>query len=319
MADAISTRRLTKSYGGRRVVDGLNLRVPAGTVYALLGRNGAGKSTAIKMLVGLVRPDFGEITLLGEDAADFPPQTRGRVAYLAEGHPLYDWMTVGQAVAFTEAFYPAAPRGRAGQILDHFGLSGRAKIGRLSKGERAQVSLALALLGDPELLILDDPTLGLDTNVRRDFVESMVRLIQRRGRTILFSSHVLGDVERIADRIGILIDGVLRVDCPTDHFKHAVRKVVVEFGRAVPPLLPLPPCEGLVGDRQVGTRRELVFVNFGPRQRALLESLSPLRVDVEELNLEDAFIEYTRGPRRPLPSFAGEPADDSGAGNQGAA
>jgi ABC-2 type transport system ATP-binding protein len=319
MADAITTRRLSKSYGGRRVVDDLNLRVPEGTVYALLGRNGAGKSTAIKMLVSMVRPDRGQITLLGEDAAELSPQTRGRVAYLAEGHPLYDWMTVGQAVAFTEAFYPAAPRGRAAQILDHFGLSGGAKIGRLSKGQRAQVSLALALVGDPELLILDDPTLGLDTNVRRDFVESMVQIIQRRGRTILFSSHILGDVERIADRVGILVNGVLRVDCPTDHFKGAVRKVVVEFGRAVQPPVSLPPLEGLVGDWSVGTRRELVFVNFGPRQRAALESLSPLRVDVEELNLEDAFIEYTRGPRRPLPSFAGEPADDPGAGNQGAA
>ena len=318
MADAICTRRLTKSYGGRRVVDGLNLRVAEGTVYALLGRNGAGKSTAIKMLVGLVRPDFGEITLLGEDAADLPPRTRGRIAYLAEGHPLYDWMTVGQAVAFTEAFYPTAPRGHAGRILDHFGLAAGAKIGRLSKGQRAQVSLALALAGDPELLILDDPTLGLDANVRRDFVESMVQIIQRRGRTILFSSHVLGDVERIADRVGILVDGVLRVDCPTDHFKRAVRKVVVEFGRAGPPV-PLPPCEGLVGDWQVGTRRELVFVNFGPRQRALIESLSPLRVEVEELNLEDAFIEYTRGPRRPLPLLGGGSADDPGAGSQGAA
>ena len=318
MEDAIRTCRLTKYYGRRKVVDHLDLRVPRGTVYGLLGRNGAGKSTTLKILAGMVRPDSGRAEVLGEDAGALSPATRARVAYLAEGHPLYDWMTVGQAVAFTEAFYPTAPRGHAGQILDHFGLAAGAKIGRLSKGQRAQVSLALALAGDPELLILDDPTLGLDANVRRDFVESMVQIIQRRGRTILFSSHILGDVERIADRVGILVDGVLRVDCPTDHFKRAVRKVVVEFGRAGPPV-PLPPCEGLVGDWQVGTRRELVFVNFGPRQRALIESLSPLRVEVEELNLEDAFIEYTRGPRRPLPFLVGESADDPGAGNQGAA
>jgi ABC-2 type transport system ATP-binding protein len=318
MADAITTRRLTKSYGGRRVVDNLDLRVPEGTVYALLGRNGAGKSTTIKMLAGMVRPDYGNITLLGEagDASALPPRTRGRIAYLAEGHPLYDWMTVAQAVAFTRAFYPDAPPGRAEQILDHFGLSQKMKIGKLSKGQRAQVSLTLGLVGDPELLILDDPTLGLDTNVRRDFVESMVQIIQRRGRTILFSSHILGDVERIADRVGVIIDGVLRVDCPTDHFKHALRKVVVEFGRAPPTL---PPLEGLIGDWQVGTRRELVFVNFGPRQRAAVEALSPQRVEVVELNLEDAFIEYTRGPRRPLPFLMGGPADDQGAGNQGAA
>ena len=108
----------------------------------------------------------------------------------------------------------------------------RARIRRLSGGERAQVSLALAVASDPELLILDDPTLGLDTVVRRDFLESLIQIIHRRGRTILFSSHILGDVERVADRIGILVDGVLRVDCPTEHFKESIRKVVLEFRRA---------------------------------------------------------------------------------------
>jgi ABC-2 type transport system ATP-binding protein len=225
-------------------------------------------------------------------------------------------MTVAEAVAFTRAFYPAARGPFVDEVLDHFGLSPRAKISRLSRGQRAQVSLALAIAPDPELLILDDPTIGLDVNVRRDFLESMVRIIQRRGRTILLSSHVLGDVERIADRVGILIDGVLRVDCPVEHFKQAVRKVVVEFGRE-PPAVPV--CDGLLSDWRVGTRRELVFVNFGPRQQAILESLAPERVEVVELNLEDAFIEYTRGPRRPLPRFPGDESDDPSAGGQGAA
>ncbi len=137
------------------------------------------------------------------------------------------------------------------QILDHFGLSRRAKIRRLSNGQRAQVSLALAVAADPELLVLDDPTLGLDTVVRRDFLESMIQIIQRRGRTILLSSHILGDVERVADRIGIIVDGVLRVDCPTEHFKQSVRKVVLEFDREPPPLPGLP---GLVGSWQVGRK-----------------------------------------------------------------
>src|SRR5947209_11977775 len=164
MADAIVTERLTKFYGRHKVVDNLSLRVPAGCVYGLLGRNGAGKSTTLKMLVGMVHPDYGRFELLGEDGATFSTQTRGRIAYLAEGHPLYGWMTVGQAVAFTRAFYPAARGPFVEQVLDHFGLSPRAKIGRLSRGQRAQVSLALALAPDPELLILDDPTLGLDAD-----------------------------------------------------------------------------------------------------------------------------------------------------------
>jgi ABC-2 type transport system ATP-binding protein len=231
-------------------------------------------------------------------------------------------MTIRQAVSFTLSFYPRADRALVDQILDHFALSPKAKIGKLSKGQRAQVSLALAIAPDPELLILDDPTLGLDTNVRRDFLESMIQIIQRRGRTILFSSHVLGDVERVADRIGILVDGVLRVDCPVEHFKRSVRKVVAEFGREPPAF---PPCPGLLSDWRVGTRRELVFVDYGPSQRAAIEALNPRQAEVAELNLEDAFIEYTRGPRRSLPLFSPGPSDFSGgqiddsAGVQGAA
>ena len=164
---------------------------------------------------------------------------------------------------FHLSFYPNADRILLEQVLDHFGLSSKAKIGRLSKGQRAQVSLALAIAPDPELLILDDPTLGLDTNVRRDFLESMIQIIQRRGRTILFSSHVLNDVERVADRVGVMIDGVLRADCPADHFKRAVRKVIVEFGREPPEL---PPLQGMLNAWRVGTRAELVFVGYGPQR-----------------------------------------------------
>jgi ABC-2 type transport system ATP-binding protein len=306
---AIRTCRLTKYYGGRKVVDALDLRVPTGSVYGLLGRNGAGKSTTLKMLAGMVHPDHGRVELLGEDVNTLTPQTRARIAYLAEGHPLYTSMTIRQAVAFTVSFYPTADRLLVDQILDHFDLSPKDRIGRLSKGQRAQVSLALALAPDPELLILDDPTLGLDTNVRRDFLESMIQIIQRRGRTILFSSHVLGDVERVADHVGVMVDGVLRVDCPTDQFKHSVCKVVVEFGREPPPL---PDCPGLLSDWRVGSRRELVFVGYGPAQKAVVEGLEPRRLEVQELNLEDAFIEYTRGPRRSLPLFLGARVDGSG-------
>jgi ABC-2 type transport system ATP-binding protein len=309
MDEAIRTHRLCKFYGRRKVVDQLDLRVEPGTVYGLLGRNGAGKSTTLKMLAGMVRPDSGRAELLGEDVATLSPTTRGRIAYLAEGHPLYGWMTVGEAAAFAISFHPNADRHLLYQILDHFELSRKAKIARLSKGQRAQVSLALALAPDPELLLLDDPTLGLDTNVRRDFLESMIHIIQRRGRTILFSSHVLGDVERVADRVGVMLDGVLRVDCPADHFKRSVRKVIAEFHGEPPPL---PAVEGLLGDWRVGNRRELVFVGFGPQQRAAVEALQPWRVEVVDLNLEDAFVEYTRGPRRALPAFTDGKSDPQG-------
>jgi ABC-2 type transport system ATP-binding protein len=304
-SDPIVTERLTKYYGSKPVVNGLNLAVPKGSVYGFLGRNGAGKSTMIKMLTGMVHPDSGTARLLGENSQALRPETRARIAYLAEGHPLYNWMTIGEAVRFTRAFYNKWNDGLLERILDHFELSRKAKLRRLSNGQRAQVSLALAIAPDPELLILDDPTLGLDTVVRRDFLESMIQIIQRQGRTILFSSHILGDVERVADRIGILVDGVLRVDCPTDVFKESIREVVLDFP-GMPP--DFPPCQGLVSSRVVGRRRELIFVGFGEEHRQMAEGLkpAPLSIDVVEMNLEDAFIEYTRGPKRSLPVFVEE-------------
>jgi ABC-2 type transport system ATP-binding protein len=169
---------------------------------------------------------------------------------------------------------------------------------------------------DPELLILDDPTLGLDTVVRRDFLESLIQIIQRRGRTILFSSHILGDVERVADRIGILAGGVLRVDCPTETFRERIRKVVLEFHGPPPEQV---ACPGLVSRRQVGSQLELVTVGYDDAQRTAIESLQSHSIEVLDLNLEDAFIEYTRGLRRSLPLFSMEQTDDPSVDNQGAA
>src|SRR5262245_15381584 len=298
MADAIVTRGLTKYYGRRCVVNSLDMRVPTGSVYGLLGRNGSGKSTTIKMLMGFVRPDHGSARLLDEPIDALTPATRARIAYIAEGHPFLRWMTIGEAVRLPRSSYSPWNSDLLAQLLDHFALPRRAKIRRLSNGQRAQVSLALAVAPDPELLILDDPTLGLDTVVRRDFLESLIQIIQREGRTILISSHILADVERVADRIGILIDGVLRVDCPTDYFKMSLRKIVLEFATQPPSF---PACDGLVSAWRIGNRLEVVVVGYGTRHERLIESLEATSVEVLELNLEDAFIEYTRGPRRSLP------------------
>jgi ABC-2 type transport system ATP-binding protein len=307
MTHAILTERLTKYYGAHCVVNCLNLRVPAGTVYGFLGRNGAGKSTTIKMLLGMAQPSYGRAELLGHGIDDLPPEVRARIAYLAEGHPLYGWMTVAEAVRFGRSSHAARWNQRLlDQILDHFEIPARAKLRRLSNGQRVNVALALAIAPDPDLLILDDPTLGLDTVARRDFLMSMIHLVGRQGRTILFSSHILADVERVADRIGILVDGVLRVDCPTEHFKQSVSKLVLEFAGRPPAF---PGCAGLLQAWEVGHRLELVIVNFGAQQRQVIESLSPLAWDEVGLNLEDAFVDYTRGPRRSLPVFGDETAD----------
>jgi ABC-2 type transport system ATP-binding protein len=294
MSDVIATHRLTKYYGNHCALNGLNLTVQAGSVYGFLGRNGAGKSTTIRLLVGSAQPSFGRAELWGHGVRALPPEVRSRVALLSEGHPLIAWMTVDEAVRFHRSFYGRRwNRELLDRVVQHFKLPLRRPIRRLSYGQRAQVALALAIAPDPDLLILDDPTAGLDTVARREFLVSLIQLVQRAGRTIFFSSHILSDVQRVADRIGILVDGVLRVDCPTETFTDSVRKVVLEFVGSPPAF---PGCEGLVSKRQAGSRIELVVVGFGDGQREIVESLSPVTWDVLGMNLEDAFIEYTRGP-----------------------
>jgi len=303
MANAIVTDRLTKYFGGRRVVNGLNLQVREGSVYALLGRNGAGKSTTIRMLLGLLKPDFGTAELLGEEVSQITPATRAQIAWVGEGHPLYRWMTVDGAIRFVRPFYRQWNGDFVDQVLDHFDIPKKKRLSKLSNGQRAQVSLALAVAPDPKLLILDDPTIGLDAVVRRDFLESIIQIIQQQGRTILFSSHILSDVDRVADHIGILSEGVLRVDCPTEHFRESIRKVVVELTE---PLKEPPACPGLLSSSSSGERLELVIVNYGEEHRVYVDSLSPRSMDVLEFNLEDAFVEYTRGRKGTMPVFRRE-------------
>ena len=289
------------------VVSCLDLSVPAGTVYGFLGATEPASRRRSRCCWGWPSPVTAGRSSSATRSRVLPPEVKARIAYLAEGHPLYGWMTVAEAVRFARSFHAARWNQRLlEQILDHFEISARAKVRRLSNGQRVNVALALAIAPDPDLLILDDPTLGLDTVARRDFLMSMIHLVQRQGRTILFSSHILADVERVADRIGILVDGVLRVDCPTDHFKQSVSKLVLEFAGRPPAF---PGCAGLVQAWEVGHRLELVIVNFGAQQRQVIESLSPLAWDQVGLNLEDAFVDYTRGPRRSLPVFSDETAD----------
>ena len=301
MADAVVAERLTKTYGFRPVVDGLNLRVPEGCCYGLLGPNGAGKSTTLKMLMGLIAPDAGRSSLLGEESQRLSPATLARCAYLAENHPLYRWMSIRQMTAFARSFYPRFDDSLVAAIYDHFGLGWGQRIGRLSNGQRAQVSLALAVATDPELLILDDPTLGLDPLVRRDFLESLVQIIAKPGRTILFSSHILSDVERVVDRIGILVDGSLRVDRPLDELKERLRRVVLSFGNLPVPKTPTWP--ELVSAQRVDDRLELVVDGWSERVHAAALVLAPATLQVVEMDLDEIFVAYVGGSRAPLPAF----------------
>jgi ABC-2 type transport system ATP-binding protein len=286
----IETQGLTRYFGREKVVDSLDLKIARGVVYGFLGRNGAGKTTTLRMLLGLLHPTRGCCALLGCDSEELTPEIKARIGYLAEGHHIYSWMRIGEHAEFLAAYYPNWNRSWFAEAIDRFRLDPRKRIGTLSRGQRAQVALALCLAPQPELLIMDDPTLGLDAVVRRDFLESIVDLIERENRTILFSSHNLADVERVADRIGIIEAGVLRADCSLETFKQRVRRVRCVFRDGAKPDLRMP---GVLRVRWLEGEATVTLAQFEESRIEDLHRLGASEVEMLDAGLEDLFIDYT--------------------------
>lgn len=287
--NVIETHDLTRYYGSRRIVNSLNIAVPRGSIFGFLGRNGAGKSTTIRMLLGLVEPTRGSSTVLGHSSLELPGEVRARIGYLAEGHHVYGWMTVEECERFQAAAFPHWNKAIFASIVRHFGLAPKMKAGHLSRGQRAGLCLALTLAPEPELLILDDPALGLDPVARRSLLQSMLYVARGEGRTILFSSHLLSDVERLADHIAVLDQGELRASCSLENFRSRVRQFVLAFPGA-PPVLPELP--GLLESFRTARELSLTFANFDDETAARLQGLGALAVNEVALSLEDAFIAY---------------------------
>jgi ABC-2 type transport system ATP-binding protein len=288
----LETQGLTKYYGSRLALNNFTVKIPRGCVCGFVGRNGSGKTTAIKLLLGLLNPTAGSSQLLGCDSQNLSPQIRQRIGYVSEGHRLIRWMNIAEIAKFQSAFFQEQWDGKFySDMIDYFGLSKKQKIKHLSNGQRAQVSLALTLAPNPELLIMDDPTLGLDAVIRRQFLEGIIRLIMQQGRTILFSSHILGDVERVADRILVLDNGVIRADCPLDQFRTKIKKVRFLFGQSSPANINI---DGLLQYKTSEKELEMVLVGTDDETISGWASSSGA-VDFKHINmnLEDQFIEYT--------------------------
>ena len=287
--NVIETRGLTRYFGRHCVVDMLDLTVPRGCIFGFLGRNGAGKSTTIRMLLGLLPPTRGSSSVLGHDSRALPPDIRARIGYLAEGHHVYGWMTVRECGRFQASFYPRWNDGVFQGVLKHFGLKPDAKAGDLSRGERAGLGLALTLAPQPELLILDDPALGLDPVARRGLLQSMIYLTRNADQTVFFSSHLLSDVERVADRIAVLDGSLLRADCALETFRRRVRQFVLTFPGPPPALPPLP---GLLQTFRAGREVTVTLTGYDNDTERRLAALGAERVEEAPLGLEDAFVSY---------------------------
>lgn len=285
----IEIDRLTKYYGTREIVRDLSLRVPSGTIYGFLGRNGMGKTTTIRILLGLEDPTRGSTRVLGQDSRTLSPETRAQIGYLPEGHHVYGWMTVKECGRFQASFFPKWNQEIFEAVITHFRLEPKMRAGHLSRGQRAGLCLAMTLAPEPELLVLDDPALGLDPVARRSLLQSMLYVTRQPNRTILFSSHLLSDVERVADRIAVLDGGTLRADCTVERFRESLRHYVLKFD-ATPP--PAPSIPGLLESFRTDRELALTFANATSDTEAQLASLRPADIEPVQMTLEDAFVSY---------------------------
>ncbi|OHB53197.1 MAG: hypothetical protein A2Y07_06075 [Planctomycetes bacterium GWF2_50_10] len=288
MENVIEIQNLTKFFGGKCVLENINLKIPQGTAYGLLGRNGAGKTTLIRMLMGLDSPTAGTISILDKDPFELAPADRARIGYVAEGHHLIQDYKVSRLIDLAKSLSPNWDNQQFARLLTVFKFPTTSKVRQLSTGQRAQLNLSLALAIQPDILILDDPTLGLDTVARRQFLELAVDLISSQNRTVLFSSHILSDVERIADRVGILIGRHLAVDCDLEYLKQSIRKFRLRFDTGIPEKIHLTEIV-----RQSRTNGELILTiaNWDTIKEQILDLYKPADVTEVPMSLEDIFIE----------------------------
>ena len=223
MDRAIEISGLSRRFGTKQALSSVALSLPRGSVYGLVGANGAGKTTLIKHLLGLLKAQQGSVRVLGLDPVVDPVGVLSRVGYLSEENDLPGWMTVDELLCYTRAFYPAWDDAYAEELRQRFALDPAARIASLSKGQKARAGLIAALAYRPELLILDEPSSGLDPIVRRDILGAVMRTIADEGRTVLFSSHLLDEVEEVADHVTMMSRGRVVLNGPLDEIKASHR------------------------------------------------------------------------------------------------
>lgn len=303
MNDAIiEVRDLCKYFGRNEVIRDLSFSVHQGEIFAFLGRNGTGKTTTIQILLGMLEPTRGSCSIFGCDSRHLTPAVRQRIGYLAEAHHLPEWMQIGQLASFTAETHPLWDARQFTVFLDYFGLDMKSRIGALSLGQRAQTYLSLTLACGPEVLIMDDPTLGVDAIVRRDFLRGMVDLVATRGRTVLISTHNLADVEHVADRIAIIDGGTIRVLASLAAFKENVVKYHMAFAREAPDRISVPRAVDVL---RLDKDLTVTVVRPGPDVDEALSHLGAATTERVNISLEDAFVDYTGGGRQRRVSFAG--------------
>jgi ABC-2 type transport system ATP-binding protein len=283
----IEIRALERQFGKTRALDGVNLTVPRGGVFGLVGPNGSGKTTLIRHVLGLLRAQVGSVRVFGCDPVSDPAGVLARVGCLTEENDLPGWMRVDELLGFTRAFYPGWSDDYAEELRCAFALDPKALIKTLSRGQRARAGLLAALAYRPELLVLDEPSSGLDPLVRRDILAAIIRTIAEEGRTVLFSSHLLDEVERVADHVAMLHRGRIVFDAPLDEIRATHHRMTLHFAEPQP----TPPAlAGALSWEGAGREWTAVCAGQPAGLRAAAEAMGGRVVEEHTLRLDEIFV-----------------------------
>jgi ABC-2 type transport system ATP-binding protein len=292
---AIEMVGLTKRFGHTLAVNNLSLNVPRGCTYGLLGPNGAGKSTTIKMLMGMLSISSGTARVLNIDVQADPVQVKQRVGYVPESHYICRWMRVREVLGFCKSCYPTWNDATCRELVEMFGLDLEKKVKHLSKGTQVKLALLLAVSHDPELLLLDEPLSGLDPIAREEFLDGVLQTICQRGQTVLISSHMLDDVRRLADTVGILNEGQLLVQGNVDELLRTMKRIraTLRDGQK-----PSQSPEGTIWQRVQGREWTITVRDFSPEKVQQVLAIEGVEnAAVIDLGLEELFKDIIRGQR----------------------
>ena len=297
----ISLANVSRRFGEHQALDDVSLHVPRGGVFGLVGANGAGKTTLIRHILGLLEPDSGTVRVFDLDPAAESVEVLRRIGYLSETRDLPGSMTVGELLRYTRAFHPGWDPAFAESLREQFGLNPDARVKHLSQGQLAKAGLIVALAYRPELLLLDEPSSGLDPVVRRDILEAIIRTVADEGRTVLFSSHLLDEIERVADHVAMIHGGRIALSGRLEDVKAAHRRVTIQFPSA-PPRAPR-----WAGWWEVqGHGREWSGLVNGPRERWIAEAVEAGAVVVDDrpVTLDEILVARVAGHENSGPGAA---------------
>ncbi len=288
MKHMIEVHELTRQFEVTRALDRVSFQIEAGTIVGLAGQNGSGKSTLLNHLIGLYLPDSGTCSLFGCPSFSLDSEQLSKIGYVPQNPKLIDWMTVSELMRFLSAYYPTWNNSYVEEFIFKFKLPLKGKIKELSEGTRQKVAILAATAFEPEILLLDEPAASMDITSRLQFLDILIEMIQKESRTIIISSHILGDIEKIIDHVLIIEEGRLLRDCPFDVLKEEfVELEISAMAGDIPDILPF----GKEAKRQSDKKKAIITVKY-PEEAEIraFEERHKCSIKIRNLSLEELYL-----------------------------